>query len=177
MDSRELEQEIDAMYALQSRINAFKTPATLSLATSLDAIPFVKLMLITNPQTYGIRIQNYFKDRYNASDSTNFDSGDWGGCTEVKTSVVRNSLVHMVQIRPWQPIENYLFIVVDEQPKISITVMQIPAWEIHKIVKQSAHGSKNVVSSNKFNEFRHTFKVDDPALIRFKREYLHEFIQ
>ena len=107
--------------------------------------------------------------------SEGHDSGDWENHIEVKVSVVNsNNKINLVQIRPWQPLEYYVLIIIEKEPTISVTVLNVPAEEIYALPLEVAHGSKIIAGANTHNEQRITTSWNSREINEFKRKYTYE---
>lgn len=168
---------INNFYNMAQNIDNFITNLSYNDVYSLEPLDFAKVMLLNNPQTYGPGFEIFFKNRYCAVSSTTKDSGDWEDNIEVKTSVVKDNKVNLVQIREWQPIDYYIFIIVEKHPHINITVLKIPAYEIYNLNLTSAHGSKTITEQTKHVEKRITLAFNGQIMTTFKNKYTYDKIQ
>lgn len=138
-----------------------------------DPFPiFVKKMLLINPQSYGSRLSNYFKDRVFKGESVS-QSDDLGdifsekGFFEVKCSLITdvNKTLNIVQIRNWQNIDGYYCIAIDTRTFpyriffFSLTKEQMQN-EVLKL-GTNAHGTKKANKENVNVEKKITLKIKD----------------
>jgi hypothetical protein len=109
---------------------------------------FVQRMRLTNPQTYGTRIQNRFAHENNLTVvPSKLDRGDVvdpAGCYwEVKTSIVSKSSrkVNFVQIRQHQKISGYhLLVVQDDHSVIHLKLTKAQMAREVRLMGSGAHG-------------------------------------
>ena len=133
-----------------------------------------------NPSMYGNRIQNrLIQDRgwkYVPSIKDRGDAKDLNKkYCELKVSYA-NSKNHysVLQIRPHQNIDYYLFYFIDEN--INIREYHIPKEVITKFKLNNCHGIKNSIIDNENKEYRIDFKPNGSTKERVQWNLLNEYI-
>jgi hypothetical protein len=121
---------------------------------------FIYCMLLLTPQTYGTRIANRLKKELNLSGPKDLDSGDLthkNKSGEIKVSLITSSNdgMNLVQIRPWQDNDHYIFYCADirtDHIEHDFFYLNKKDMERQGNLFQSAHGTKLSVSRNTDNE-------------------------
>ena len=145
-------------------------------------------LALTNPQTYGLRIQNrIISDLEVQSVSAKLNRGDYlnkkGRPVEMKTSILTSdeSKMHLVQIRPWQNTD-YHCVVLDMRgneivPYAFMLTKEQMAKELFIFKATSAHGTVKANAKNKNIEKRFSINVDpeDRHFKRWMKNYKVEF--
>lgn len=136
-------------------------------------------MALTNPQTYGLRVQNrVISDLDVESVSSKLNRGDYvtkkGRAIEMKTSILtdEDSKMNLVQIRSWQNTDYHCVVLDMRDGKVTpysfmLTKEQM-AKELFIFKAPSAHGTVKANSKNKNIERRFSINVD-PEDRHFKR--------
>lgn len=145
-------------------------------------------MALTNPQTYGLRVQNrIISDLEVKSVSARLNKGDYlnkkGRPVEMKTSILtsEDSKMHLVQIRPWQNTD-YHCVVLDMRngevtPYAFMLTKEQMAKELFIFKAASAHGTTKANVKNKNIERRFSINIDpeDRHFQRWVKNYQIEF--
>lgn len=131
-----------------------------------DFNTFINKMLCLTPQSYGMRLQRYFIEKFgftvlkaheNIGDFKDLNNDPW----ELKISIITpsNNSLNLVQLRPWQAIKGYYCVVIDTtsssyQEHIFKLTKEEMAEECDLMKATAAHGTKHANTSNENVELR-----------------------
>lgn len=125
---------------------------------------FLKKMHYLNPQSYGARIESYYKEKIGLIDVSRYDDrGDsknkHGGFFEIKVSYFDiNNTCNFIQLRPWHNVAGYLLIIIDSEKNYEQFYMYLTKEQmLHEIdiIGNLAHGTK----SNTVDNFHKEYKI------------------
>lgn len=144
---------------------------------------FALCMLCINPQSSGIRIANKISNNLKLFSSGNLDRGDTksssGKYQEIKGSLITttNTLLNIVQIRPWQNIDGYIIYCYDVRDTNNVKIKyfyltkQQMKNEMVKCGTTSAHGTVKANANNTNRELALRLDVDGNNFARWSKEY------
>ena len=123
----------------------------------------VSCKLFLNPQSYGTKIQNRWrKDNGYKKVNSSLNLGDYKDesmYVEFKVSYISNNQWTIIQIRPYQKIQRYDIMLIDEDYKDKL--YKIPKDKMNILIDKYgdvAHGTKGSNLNNKNLEYRMTIK-------------------
>lgn len=143
---------------------------------------FIDLMRLLSPQQRSVRIESYYREKFNFLRSNNQDRGDFtqgNEYFEFKQSIIDgiNNTVNFVQIREWQDV-NYLFIVLDvkSEPYKEFFFKLTKKQMMNELaaIGTSAHGTRTANINNETQEKAIRFKLhqNDKTFNRWINNYL-----
>ena len=142
---------------------------------------FYVLTQVLTPQSQGPIYEKYFCQSRGFTKTKNKNFGDFhdfkGNHYEYKFSGLnQGSLLHVVQIRPWQAITGYYIQkLVSEKLYTFYITKEHMKTECVKLKARPAHGTKQANANNENVELRFDMKVDSEDFKRWMKEYLvHE---
>ena len=123
----------------------------------------INTKFFTNPQSYGIQIQNKWMRMFGyksiAKSKNRGDYKDTDEYVEFKVSYLSNNTWSIVQLRPYQDVDRYDIMLIDN--KYNHILYKIPSDKMKSLIDKYgdvAHGTKESNSDNKNIEYRITIK-------------------